>query len=80
MAAGHSVVQDRSQGVVLDLTGARPGELVLDLCAAPGGKALALVDRGCRVVAADAAFDEAVRAVCADLAAQLLTDADDGIL
>ena len=57
VAAGHAVVQDRSQGVVLDLTGARPNELVLDLCAAPGGKALALHDRGCRVVAADAAFD-----------------------
>ncbi len=57
VAAGHAVVQDRSQGVVLDLTGARPGELVLDLCAAPGGKALALLDRGCRVIAADTAYD-----------------------
>ena len=35
------------------ISGARPGELVLDLCAAPGGKALAFADRGCRVVAAD---------------------------
>jgi 16S rRNA (cytosine967-C5)-methyltransferase len=27
--------------------------LVLDVCAAPGGKALAFLDRGCRVVAAE---------------------------
>lgn len=53
VAANRCVVQDRAQGHVVDLSGARPGELVLDLCAAPGGKALAFADRGCRVVAAD---------------------------
>ncbi len=53
VADGRCVVQDRTQGHVVDLSGARPGELVLDLCAAPGGKALAFADRGCRVVAAD---------------------------
>jgi 16S rRNA (cytosine967-C5)-methyltransferase len=53
VADKRCVVQDRSQGHVVDLAGARPGDLVLDLCAAPGGKALAFADRGCRVVAAE---------------------------
>ena len=53
VAAGRCVVQDRAQGHVAALSGARPGELVLDLCAAPGGKALAFVDRGCRVIAGE---------------------------
>jgi 16S rRNA (cytosine967-C5)-methyltransferase len=53
VADGRCLVQDRAQGHVVDLSGARPGELVLDLCAAPGGKSLAFADRGCRVVAAD---------------------------
>jgi len=53
VADGRCVVQDRTQGHVLDISGARPGDLVLDLCAAPGGKALAFADRGCRVIAAD---------------------------
>lgn len=50
---GRCTVQDRAQGHVIDLSGARPGELVLDVCAAPGGKSLAFLDRGCRVVAAE---------------------------
>lgn len=50
---GRCVVQDRAQGHVAEVSGARPGDLVLDLCAAPGGKALAFADRGCRVVAAE---------------------------
>jgi 16S rRNA (cytosine967-C5)-methyltransferase len=53
VSGGRCVVQDRSQGHVVELAGPRPGDLVLDLCAAPGGKALAFADRGCRVVAAD---------------------------
>jgi 16S rRNA (cytosine967-C5)-methyltransferase len=53
VADGRCVVQDRSQGHVIELSGARPGELVLDLCAAPGGKALAFLDHGCRVIAGE---------------------------
>jgi 16S rRNA (cytosine967-C5)-methyltransferase len=53
VADNRCVVQDRAQGHVLATSGARPGDLVLDLCAAPGGKALAFADRGCQVIAAD---------------------------
>ena len=55
------VVTERAEGYVQDLAsqwvaeavGAEPGERVLDLCAAPGGKALLLAATGARVVAAD---------------------------
>lgn len=53
VASGDAVVQDRAQGELVDLAAPRPGDLILDCCAAPGGKALAFIDRGCRVVAAD---------------------------
>ncbi len=55
---GICVVQDRTQGDVVALSAARPGDLVLDVCAAPGGKSLALVDRGCRVVSADVSLEK----------------------
>ncbi len=49
--------QDRSSQWVAAAVGARPGECVLDLCAAPGGKATAMAARstqaGAFVVAAD---------------------------
>lgn len=46
-------IQDEASQLVAPLVGAGPGELVLDLCAAPGGKATALAGAGARVVAAD---------------------------
>jgi 16S rRNA (cytosine967-C5)-methyltransferase len=55
VARGEAVVQDRSQGRLVEICHPRAGELVLDLCAAPGGKALAFGDHGCRVVAGDSA-------------------------
>jgi 16S rRNA (cytosine967-C5)-methyltransferase len=36
--SGHCFIQDESETMVGELVGARPGETVLDLCAAPGGK------------------------------------------
>lgn len=46
-------VQDLASQWVADLVGARAGEVVVDLCAAPGGKATALARSGATVVAAD---------------------------
>lgn len=46
-------VQDPASQWVAELVGARPGELVVDVCAAPGGKATAMAARGAAVVAAD---------------------------
>lgn len=47
-------VQDRSSQWVAAAVEAAPDEVVLDACAAPGGKATALATSGARVVAADA--------------------------
>lgn len=46
-------IQDLASQWVADAVGARRGERVLDLCAAPGGKATAMARSGCHVVAAD---------------------------
>jgi 16S rRNA (cytosine967-C5)-methyltransferase len=46
-------VQDMASQQVALLVGAEPGDRVLDLCAAPGGKATALAGAGARVVASD---------------------------
>jgi 16S rRNA (cytosine967-C5)-methyltransferase len=46
-------VQDAASQQVAAAVGAEPGELILDMCAAPGGKATALAATGARVVAAD---------------------------
>lgn len=56
-AAVHSrddgYVQDPSSQLVAAATPAGDGDLVLDLCAAPGGKATAIASRGARVIAGD---------------------------
>lgn len=39
---GELIVQDPSAGLVVELAVPKPGEYVIDLCAAPGGKAVAL--------------------------------------
>ena len=46
-------VQDESSRQVAALVPASPGSLVLDMCAAPGGKATGIAGRGATVVAAD---------------------------
>ncbi|MCK6489538.1 MAG: rRNA cytosine-C5-methyltransferase [Planctomycetes bacterium] len=68
VADGRCVVQDASQGEVVAAARPRPGELVLDLCAAPGGKSRAFADAGCRVVSA-----ELQAAKCRELAADRFT-------
>ena len=50
------VVQDPSSQAVAELLPVKQGDLVLDLCAAPGGKATAIAARGALVVAADVNF------------------------
>jgi 16S rRNA (cytosine967-C5)-methyltransferase len=42
---GYLNVQDESQGLPLYMLDPPPGETVLDLCSAPGGKTIALADR-----------------------------------
>lgn len=44
-AEGHFVVQDESESLVVDLLAPAPGELVVDLCAAPGGKTSQIAER-----------------------------------
>lgn len=46
-------VQDQSSQWVAAAVAAQPGELVFDVCAAPGGKATALAQSGATVIAAD---------------------------
>jgi len=53
-ARDDGYVQDQASQWVADAVGARPGERVLDVCAAPGGKATAMAATGATVVAADA--------------------------
>ncbi len=53
LAAVPAVVQDPAAQLVTRYTAAPDGARVLDLCAAPGGKALALAQRAGFVVAAD---------------------------
>jgi 16S rRNA (cytosine967-C5)-methyltransferase len=51
--AGEWWVQDAAAAIPARLLGARPGERVLDLCAAPGGKTAQLAVAGAKVTALD---------------------------
>ncbi|CAN5642634.1 16S rRNA (cytosine(967)-C(5))-methyltransferase RsmB [soil metagenome] len=55
LAAVPAVVQDPAATLVVRYAAVPPGATVLDLCAAPGGKALALAESAGYVVAADVA-------------------------
>lgn len=46
-------IQDPASQMVAEAVGARPGERVLDLCAAPGGKATYMASKGAFVTAVD---------------------------
>jgi len=52
-AEGHFWVQDAAAALPARLLAVRPGELVADLCAAPGGKTAQLAAAGARVAAVD---------------------------
>ena len=59
--AGEWWVQDAAAALPARMLGARPGERVLDLCAAPGGKAMQLAAAGASVTALDVSEDRALR-------------------
>lgn len=46
-------VQDRASQLVTQVVGAKAGELIVDLCAAPGGKSTAMASSGATVLAGD---------------------------
>ncbi len=52
-AEGNWWVQDAAAAVPARVLGVRPGERVLDLCAAPGGKTMQLAAEGAKVTAVD---------------------------
>jgi 16S rRNA (cytosine967-C5)-methyltransferase len=52
-AAGHFVAQSRAAQAVAHIVAPAPGDTVLDLCAAPGGKATHLAALGARVTAVE---------------------------
>ena len=60
-AHGAWWVQDASAAIPARVLDARPGEAVLDLCAAPGGKTLQLALAGASVVALDRSADRLKR-------------------
>ena len=52
-AEGEFIVQDPGTALAVELVDAKPGDTVLDACAAPGGKAIQLAWRGASVTACE---------------------------
>ena len=50
-AEGGFIVQDPGTALAVELVDAKPGEAILDACAAPGGKTIQLAWRGAKVTA-----------------------------
>ena len=52
-AEGEFIVQDPGTAIAVELVDAQAGDLVLDACAAPGGKAIQMAWRGAKVCACE---------------------------
>ena len=52
-AEGKFIVQDPGTALAVELMDAQPGEVILDACAAPGGKTIQLAWRGAKVTACE---------------------------
>ena len=52
-AEGEFIVQDPGTALAVELMGVQPGDVVLDACAAPGGKTVQLAWRGASVTACE---------------------------
>ena len=52
-AEGKFIVQDPGTALAVELMGVKPGDVVLDACAAPGGKTIQLAWRGAKVTACE---------------------------
>jgi 16S rRNA (cytosine967-C5)-methyltransferase len=72
-AEGHYMPQSRAAQAVARIVDPQPGDRVLDLCSAPGGKATHLAALGARVTAveADATRAEQLRATAARMGADV---------
>jgi 16S rRNA (cytosine967-C5)-methyltransferase len=83
VAEGRAVAQDEASMLVARaaLAGLPPGGYVLDVCAAPGGKATHLAQLGARVIAADVRLGRAklVASAAAQLGLRVAVAAADGL-
>jgi len=61
LAVVPAIVQDPAAGLVVQYSAVPPGARVADLCASPGGKAVALAERVAYVVAADVSWQRVRR-------------------
>ena len=52
-AEGEFIVQDPGTALAVELVNAKPGDVILDACAAPGGKTIQLAWRGAKVTACE---------------------------
>ena len=52
-AEGEFIVQDPGTALAVELVDAKPGDAILDACAAPGGKTIQLAWRGAKVTACE---------------------------
>ena len=58
---GQFSVQDVSSALAVEAAGIRPGDFVIDVCAAPGGKSLLAAEKAGRVLARDISLERAER-------------------